>query len=262
MIGEGSQVPADWVVEFAKVVGSGLASIPGGESKPVQYSVAGVPELDLSGDTPQVTVDDDTGEVDTDRDVYSALGVTGRPLPPGDAEFAEVVCVRMADGLVPIAVRDIRLRMGGNAPGEGTVALVGYAGGYHSITPVDNTDLDKGSIHVIYCPFDFSGGVAQKAHVITLDPTSGNESISLVHADGQAIFLQSDDSIQLQSNGVPAGTTTKQSSIKIEPGKITLQADQIVNNGSVYVGDPLLGVPLLAGVLSAPCPRFFVAPTP
>jgi hypothetical protein len=268
IMGQGSRVMADMVVQIAKVLGSSIAESASGDKKPVQYHVIGVPGMDFTGPEPVIDEDEANSEVSEEADAFVALGVVSRPLPPstdgGSDEHTEVVCLRQADGLLPIAVRDVRLRMGGNAPNEGTIALVGYAGGYHSISPVDNDDLDKGAIQIVYCPYDFSGGVAQKAHVITLDPTSGNESISLVHADGQAIFLQNDGSVQLQTDGVPAGTgsTLQQSSIKLEPGKITLQADQIVNNGSVYVGDPLLGVPLLAGVLSAPCPRFFVAPTP
>jgi len=160
----------------------------------------------------------------------------------------------------------VRARMFGDAPNEGTVALVGYGGGYHAISPVDNDDLTKGAIQVIYCPYDFNAsGVAQKAHVITLDPTSGNESISVVHANGAAILLQDDllgGSVQLQSPDSPSGSGLKVAVVTLKPGEINMQADQIVLNGTVKIGDPNLGVPLLAGPASAPCPRLFLSPTP
>jgi len=107
--------------------------------------------------------------------------------------------------------------------------------------------------------------VAQKAHVITLDPTSGNESISVVHANGAAILLQDDllgGSVQLQSPDSPSGSGLKVAVVTLKPGEINLQADQIVINGTVKIGDPNLGVPLLAGPASAPCPRLFLSPTP
>ena len=269
LMGNGSQTLADWVIQFAKVVGSSIAEGASGTRRPVQYRIVGLPGWDLTSDEIAVDENENNSETTDDADVYGTLGVTGRPLPPDNAdgveEHAEVVCLRMADGLVPIAVRDVRLRMGGNAPNEGTMAFVGYGGGYHSISPVDNTDLTKGAIQVIYCGYDFdSSGVAQKAHTIIIDPTANNESISIIHAEGQAVFLQKDGSIQIQTDGVPAGTgsTVQQSFIKLEPGKITLQADQVVFNGSVYIGSPLTGVPLLPGVASGPCPRLFISPTP
>jgi len=265
----GSQVPSDWIVQFSKVIASSLADPPdGGLSRPVQFAVAGIADADSLGDEEGVLITgDDDGEQTDAADVFGALGVSARPLPPSTDstldEHAEVVCVRTSDGLVPIASRDVRLRMFGNAPNVGTVALVGYGGGYHSVAPVDNDDLTKGSIQTIYCPYDFdSDGVAQKAHVITLDPTSGNESISVVHADGQAIFLQSDGSVQLQSSDSPQGSGLKQSVLQVLPGQINIQSDQIVlNGGMTVVGSPMGAiVPLLAGVASPPCPRLFVNP--
>lgn len=238
--------PGDYVLQFSTVVSSSIQKREDkDENIAILFHVDGIDGLE----------EDSEGE-GCEADVYGALGILARPLPPTDADgAAEVVCIRTADGLVPIATKDMRLRMPGNAPNEGTVALVGYGGGFHSLSPVDG-ELGKGTIHVIYCPYDFDeNGIAQKAHSITLDPSSGNENISLIHADGHAIFLQNDGSVQMQS---PNG----QSFIKIEDGKITLQSDQVVFNGTVYIGSPLIGVPMAAGPASPPCPRLFVAPTP
>jgi hypothetical protein len=260
IIEQGSQVVADWVIQFGKVLGSSIAESAGGTSKPVQYHVVGISGWDLTGDEPAIDEEDTSAEVSPEADVYSALGVTGRPLQPditGDAsEHAEVVCIRSADGLTPIAVRDVRLRMGGNAPNEGTVALVGYGGGYHSISPVDNTDLSKGAIQVIYCPYDFNAaGVAQKAHAITLDPTPGNESISLVHGEGMAITMSGAGKKALMLNNA-AGDAT----FRLDDDGITMTAVTIVCSGGVIVGEPITAVPLLAGAASPASTKFYVSP--
>lgn len=237
----GSRTFADFVVQFGEVNSSSLDST----DNAVLYSVsgAGAPE--------------EPEEVDPSADVFGALGVLGRPLPPqvedGKNRHAEVVCVRTASGLVPMAARDLRLKMGGDGPNEGTVAMVGYGGGFHSLDAVlDSNGIPLGTIHAIYCPYEYSGGVAQKAHIITLDPSSGNEHISIVHATGQAILMQNDGLIRMQS---PDG----QSFVQVEDGKVTISADVITLKGSVFVGGVETAVPLLAGTLSQPCARLFIS---
>lgn len=262
----GSQTGADWILQFAKVVSSSLFEPPGGgNTKPVQFSIEGVGDPSgLDGFEGEIPTEESTGEQD-DADIFGVLGVTARPLPPSTAatvnEHAEVICIRMTDGLVPIASRDVRLKMFGAAPNEGTVALVGYGGGYHSIAPVDNGDLTKGAIQTIYCPYDFdSSGVAQKAHSITFDPTGGNEAITVVHATAGS-FLMYDDGIKppWQRMQSPDGQTF----IMVEDGKLTLQSDQLIlNGGMVVVGNPIGPiVPLIAGIASPPCPRLFLNPS-
>lgn len=260
LMGNGSQTLADWVIQFAKVVGSSIAEGASGTRRPVQYRIVGLPGWDLTGDEIAVDENENNSETTDDADVYGTLGVTGRPLPPDNAggvkEHAEVVCLRTADGLVPIAVRDVRLRMGGNAPNEGTMAFVGYGGGYHSISPVDNTDLTKGAIQVIYCGYDFdSSGIAQKAHTIILDPTLNNESVMIVHAEGMAITMgdaADKRSLVLKNHD---GTAW----IRLDKNGITL-CGKIVLNGGVIIGDPMTSVPLLAGVASPPCSKLFLSP--
>jgi len=253
-----SQVGADWILQFAKVVSSSLFEPPGGgNTKPVQFSIEGVGDpSELDGFEGEIPTEESTGEQD-DADIFGVLGVTARPLPPSTAatvsEHAEVVCIRTADGLVPIASRDVRLKMFGAAPNEGTVALVGYGGGYHSIAPVDNDDLTKGAIQTIYCPYDFnSSGVAQKAHVITLDPTAGNESIAIVHAEGTAITMSANKEILLKNS-------TGTSYLMIDDNGITMTG-QINLAGSVVIGNSATAIPLLAGVASGPCTTLFLSP--
>ncbi len=252
----GSQVVADYVVQFGKVMSSSLSkSAESGENQAVLFSVAGIGDLDVSGDEPQVNLDDDTGEANETAEIFGALGVVARPLPPetskGQSMHAEVACLRTSDGLIPISTRDLRLKMPGEAPKPGTVALVGYGGGFHSMDPVD--DGVGGTIHVIYCPYDFdSDGVAQKAHSIILDPTSGNESIVIAHADGMAVMLF-DEKVILKSK-------TGMSTLAVNDDGIHLSAPKIILAGGTIVGNPLAAVPLLAGPLSPPSTMFFVSP--
>lgn len=242
---EGSQVPADFIVQFGVVAGSSLDEEPDtGFKTAVLFSVEGAGMID------------EVGETESAAEVFGALGVLSRPLPPSTVSSrtikAEVACLRTADGLVPISTRDLRLRMGGDGPGEGTVALVGYAGGFHSISPVDNDDMTKGAIQVVYCPYDYTAGVAAKAHAIILDPTSGNSSISVVHSDGQCLLLQDDGTIRMQS---PDG----QSFVQVEDDTVTISASVITLKGSVFVGDSATAVPLLGGAASQPSARLFIS---
>lgn len=253
MEGSPIQSPADFVIQFSHVVTSSVDTT----TNALQYSVPGIGDMDAA-DGGTIDNDPDIGEGTNDAEVFGAAPVLVRPLPPetirGQVFHLEVACVRGVDGLTPIATRDLRLKMPGSAPNEGTVAFVGYGGGFLSHSAVDAGE--SGTITLIYCPYDFdSDGLAQKAHSITLDPTSGNESISLVHANGQAILMQDDGSITMQS-------VDGQTYIKVVDGELTIQSDQVIFNGSVFIGSPLVGVPLLPGVASPPCPRLFLSPLP
>jgi len=233
----------DLILQFCTVESSSLQKTPDtDETTAVLYHVEGIDGID----------DEDTiGEGDI-APVYGALGIVSRPLEPTGENRAEVVCIRTADGLIPIATKDLRLRMAGNGPGVGTVAMVGYSGGFYSLSPVDG-ELNKGTIHVLYCPYNPDGnGVYQKAHVITLDPSGGNESISIVHGDGMAITMSASKEIVIKNSD---GSST----ITIDDSGITMTG-QINLAGSVVVGNPLTAVPLLAGAASPPCSTLFVSP--
>ena len=247
----GIETPADFIVQFSKVITSTVEP----STKALQYSVLGIGEFDQLSDGASFDNSDNVGEGTDDAEVFGALGIIGRPLPPetidGQDMHMEVACLRMSDGLIPIAARDLRLKMQGNGPGEGTFAFIGYGGGFHSMTPVDGGS--GGTIHMIYCPFDFDGdGVAQKSHSIALDPTPGNESITIAHADGQAITMF-EEQLVLKS---PSGA----SSITLGDDGIIMAANQITMNAGVVIGDALTAVPLLPGVASPPSSKLFVSP--
>ncbi len=247
------QAPADYVIEFSHVVTSSVNPT----TNALQYSIPGIGEMDQANGG-SINNDPDIGEGTNDADVFGQAAVLVRPLPPqtvdGQIFHLEVVCVRQTDGLTPFATRDLRLKMPGGAPNEGTVALVGYGGGFLSHSAVNGGA--GGTVSLMYCPYDFdSDGNAQKAHSITLDPSAGNESISLVHALGQAMLFQNDGSVTMQS-------VDGQTYVKVEDGQLTLQSAQVVLNGSIFIGDPTLAAafPLLPGAASPPCPRLFLSP--
>ena len=227
--------------------------------------MAGIAGLDFTpGEDPTVPLDDDAAaEVTDDAETYTAPGIVGRPLPPRNVNGVEmhmdVVCMQTADGLVPVGYRDLRLKMaGGAAPGEGVLAFVGYGGGFHSMTPVGAgaDPAGGGTIHVLYCPYDFDGnGNAQKAHSVILDPTPGNESIIIAHANGLAITMSDDGNKALLLKNA-AGDAT----IRVDDIGVTITAKQIVLSGGVIVGEPALAVPLAAGPASPGSTKFYVSP--
>jgi len=260
MEGLGSQTHLDFVIQFAKVVSSALIKEPNSsDNQAVAYNVAGIGGFDATSDEPILDNSDDSGEYNENTEVYGSLGVIGRPLPPetvsGRSAHAEVACLKTADGLVPIATRDLRLKMPGEGPGEGTVALIGYGGGFHSLDPVN--DGDDGTIHVLYCPYSFTGGVATKAHSIILDPTAGNESIILVHGDGMAITMADD---ALIGKHLLLKNDSGDATIRLDSQGITMTASKIVLKGGVIIGDPVAAQPLLAGVASQPSTKLWFSP--
>lgn len=202
---------------------------------------------------------DGDGEFVEGAETFAALGLIGRPLPPdnrdGRDEHMEVVCVRQQDGLIPIAARDLRLRMGGNAPGDGVLAFAGYGGGFHSLTPVaaGGAPDGGGTLHVLYCPYDYDGnGVAQKAHSVILDPTGGNESVVVAHASGCAVTMTNDELVMKSPDG--------SSWIGLSNDGITIVGKSIQLSGGVIIGNAQTAVPLLAGAASPPCSTLLVSP--
>jgi hypothetical protein len=262
MIATNSQTLSDFVLNFSTVTTSGVVS--GTTTAGVSYTVKGIGGLERSDRASSIAYSETASEAVSSAEVYSALGVLGRPMPPEKmvdggrsiATHAEVVCVKTADSLVPIAVRDVRLRMGGNAPGEGTIALVGYGGAFHSLDVGEDSGGSRVSSHVLYCPYDFdASGVARKAHAITLDPTKGNESISIVHAEGMAITIGDAGG----KNEMVLKNKDGSAAIILDDDGITLTG-QINLAGPVVLGNPLTAVPMLQGVASPPCSTLFVSP--
>lgn len=238
------------VAEFVKVIASSLGTTNGA----VLANVVGI-----------TAGDDDTGEQAHEQETYGALGVVGRPLPPEGDAFAEALAVRTEDGLVPMAWRDLRIHRALNpsgtptTPREGQVMFAGYRGAFlsHSMTE-GNTGSKPGNVTVLYCPYDFNGaGVAQKAHAIILDPTDGNESISVVHGSGVFFTLSGDTG---SGPGIVASVDGS-TFLRMSPGELSVSAEKILLKGNVYVGRQAeAGAPLLPGIASPPCMSLFLSP--
>jgi len=222
-------------------------------------SISGPHNAILVGGTSAIVSvsDEDASENVQDQEAYGGPGLVFRPRAPEQVETpdgtqeigAEAMCARIGDSMVPLAWRDLRFNRVFPSPGEGTVALVGYGGAFLAM---DDTDSREGNRTTFYCPYSFSGGVAGKAHAIIMDPVE--ESITIVHGDGQTVLMQNDGTIRLQS---PDGQTY----IQLSNGAVFISADQLVLNGTVVVGDPTGPiVPMTPGASSPPCPRLWVNP--
>ena len=226
--GVGSQSAADYVVQFSRVLGSSVSAGADG-AQGVSYYVEGAARLDLSDpSSARFDKSGERGERNEEGEAYCSLGVVSRPLPPGPQHHAVVMSLRTADGLVPFAARDVRLAMGGVGPTTGTIGLVGYGGSFYSMRVVDPKDAAKGSVHVLYCPYARSGGAPQKAHVVVLDPTPGNESVSLVHADGMSVTMAGGKLVLRSSTGAAY--------VELDGDKINLNGNVKVTGGLQFGG--------------------------
>lgn len=237
----------DFVLSFATVVGSSVNELTGN----VQVTTAGASAFDAAAG--ELMLDDLDGELSDNQDMYGQLGILARPKDPekiaGKDYRAEVVATRTADGLVPLAWRDLRFeRFNPNGIPKGTVRMVGYGGGFASF---DLADTDE-NIYTIYVPYDFVNGVATKAHAIIVDSNPAN-GITLTHGDGYQVALTED--------GILMRTSDDSTFFQVKEGVITQTAAKIFLKGTVYVGQAgELGVPLLAGPASPPCPSLFLSP--
>lgn len=240
----------DAVAAFVKVIGSALVD---GETV---FNVKAVGAFGgFDGDD-----GDSAGEQATGQVGYSSLGVIGRPLPPDGSLFAEAVALRVDNGLSPFGWRDLRLHRAlpaGLLPGQ--LVFAGYGGALlsHAMTD-DPVGSQRANLATWYVPFDFDpDGVPQKAHTIAIDPTPGNSSISIVHADGVFFTLTEDagggPGISWAVDGATFGRMTA--------GEVVIQAAKIMLKGNVYIGAQAeAGAPLLGGPISPPCPSMFVSP--
>lgn len=197
--------------------------------------------------------DDSKAETAQDSEAYGAPGIVFRPRPPekiGDETIgAESMAFRAPDGAIPLAWRDLRFNRVYANPKAGSVALVGYGGGFHSLE--DTTagyNGKKATTHVLYAPYAFDGnGTPQKAHAVIIDTEPGSECVSIVHGEGQSIVLTKEKQIMLS---IDANTWAQ-----MKAGQFNVQADQIALIGTVMVGHPTTSVALLGGAASQPSTR-------
>ncbi len=253
------------VVEFCKVISSEVV----GANAATLYNLTGIAGFALDDDG-QVSGEDETdagGEQAHEQAGYQALGIIGRPLPPEGDVFAEALSVRTEDGLLPFAFRDLRLHRainpGGarNTPREGQLLFAGYGGAFlsHAMT-AEATGSKRGNVSTWYVPYEFgSDGVPTKAHAISIDPSDGNQSISIVHGDGVFLTLTAD-----AGTGAPGivWAVDAQTFGRIAPGEFTVNAAKITLKGNTYMGRAAeAGVAMLGGPITPPSPSVFVSPS-
>ena len=233
----------DAVFTYGRIVGSQVAK----ETGAILLSVvghSGFGESDEAG----------SGETAEGMPQFGALGVVGVPKKEsklkGRTAFVEALLARMGDGLVPVAVRDLRINNAAfpNGLAEAQTGIAGYGGG--SVT--FSTNANGESIATVYLPFQRnSAGVPQKAHAAILDPDQG---ITLAHADGYAVTM-GDGGLVLRSD-------TGEARIVIKGDTVHITGQKVICQGVVVLGgEPAIAVPLLAGPASPPGPSVWISPT-
>lgn len=237
---------------FARVVGSSLGKDRGA----VLYDLGGVGFSDDPSDQ--------KSEVQSSQEAFNALGVVGRPPDPDPSDkdlLAEALAARVSDGLVPFAFRDQRLLKWLNRgaspptmPKKGQTIYAGYGGAFLSFETIGPPSAPS-NIATLYVPYERNGaGVPQKAHLIMLDPSPGNESIAIVHASGASLLITEDEGIVVRGD-----ETTR---LQVKPGEISAIANKIVLQGAIVMGgNPVGALPLLPGIASPPGPNIFISPT-
>lgn len=181
----------DFVGTFARVIKANIK----GTAHAVLANLTGIAE----------SLDETSGEKATDQPLYGPIGFISVPKAAVSASaargsdpagYAEVVALKSADGLIPVAGRDLRLNRLISLT-EGIVAMVQYGGGLFSIT--DRVDGGAGSTAVLYTPQKNSSGDTLRAHAIALDTTSSNLSVSIVHANGHAVLLTQQNKVVIKN---------------------------------------------------------------
>jgi hypothetical protein len=232
---------SDWALSFVRVIGSTVV----GEHSAVLWGGEGA-----VGDVDD-PLGEGPGEKFIDKEQYTGP-VVWRPRPPADVGGkqvgAEGIAVRKGGGLIPLVARDLRLQRT-LPPKVGTTGLSSYGGGFLSF---DDNAAEE-SVMTLYVPYAFVDGVPTKAHAIIVDPTDGNESISITHGEGYQLSLTKEDGL--------VALLDADTFLRAKPGEFTLQAPKIMLKGNVYLGASAeTGIPLLAGPASPPSPSVFVSP--
>lgn len=235
---------AGWVSTFVKITGSTIVG---------KHSAVLVGGSGLAGGLGTVDDDPDDGEQITDAETYGGLGLVSRPRVAetldGDQLTAEALGMRKSGDIVPIAWRDLRLNRRFPAPKPGTIALVGYGGGFLSFD--DGAGSPDGSVVTLYCPYAFDGShVPQKAHVLTFDPTT--QAVALVHGDGLAITMDPDNGITMRADS--------QTWLTLAPGVFSVFAAKCTLQGNVALGqNPATASAVLPALATLASPSVFLS---
>jgi hypothetical protein len=185
---------------------------------------------------------DAAGEAVAETEAYGVPGLVWRPRAPEDVTVegrlvrlaAEAMALRVGERLVPVAARDLRINRVYQAPKPGTVALVGYGGGFLAFDDSPG-GADSETLATFYVPYSFVGGAPTKAHCIQLDPDTG--ALKIVQGDGYAIVMD-------PTNGITLRDATGDSYVQLKDGQVTIVGDFLVR-GNAASGDPTAAQPLV-----------------
>lgn len=204
----------DWVFSLARIAATSLE----GAKRVLLANVEGI-----------------EGETANKQIVYSALGWFGRPLDPDANGAADALCARVEDGLIPFAMRDPRLSVKTNGK-KGELGIAHYDGGFVSLkrnATNDGTDV------TIYAP----KADGSKASVISIDTTTANSNVTIMHDSGVSIQLADGKVLLMNRNG--------DAYIEVNDTGIVINGNVNVN-GSMVVGD--------SGSLTPPVPVLVGSP--
>jgi len=195
---------------------------------------------------------EDTGETATGQPQFGGIGVVAMPPPPSKVDgrdaYTEGVAIRTGDGLIPIAYRDLRFNAFFPAPKPGSLTSVGWAGAFDSneaTLGVEGSPVS--SLRTIYVPYAFSGTTPSKAHVVTLDGTSGNESIALIHGDGMAVLIH--------DGGIVIRNAAGDAYVEVNASGVVINGNTVITGGAT-IGSPAGAVP---AVLAPPLASYLTS---
>lgn len=236
--------------DYVATLGNILASAFDPDTKTLDLTLSGVPSLSLS-DEPD---DEAAGEVASDVAAFGALGILCRPAPPEDRGgrkyAAQHISFRTEDGMIPLGFRDARLweAFPAGIP-EGSTRIPGYGGGFIAL------DRNTAGETIISIFVPYANGT--KAHQIVIDPTSGNENITLTNGQGYQLSLTG-SGLQCRT---PITPTAPGSYLSFSSEQFVVRAPKIVLEGIVALGAvPSAALPLLPGPISQPTPSVFFSP--
>lgn len=250
---------ASHLLAFGRIVASTLRGAA--KSLLVNLSFLGEDESDAQGVHDQPMFSGTPGFYARPKPPVTAAAAT----PASPAGHCEVVGLRFADEVIPVAYRDLRLSARAN-PKEGELGVVQYQGGF--ILLKDNAD-GTGTDITIYAVRRFPDGTADKAHVLSFDTTTGNSSITLTHETGATITLTKEGKAVVVSPNGEAYVEVKNSGVVVNGANVAITGGAMLGGADPATGeDVMLSTQLLAWIgqvnafLAVLAPLFNAPPGP
>lgn len=175
--------------------------------------------------------DDGSTDDSADEPAFGTLGSFGRPDEPSSDGVCEVLATRIADGMRPIVVRDLRISKRVN-PKVGDLGVAHYGGGYLTL----GWDPDRTATIVTLSGTHLAGDEVDEAHFLQLDPSDTGNSVVLSHRGGQNVTLNKSGAVTLTSSD-GNGTITVQDST----GPGGAQPNVVIGGSLALVGGIIAG---------------------